>query len=162
MESSLLIPETAGLPAALKNASPLWETLTVARNPGETNAATRLYATGELLSYGTTRRTYKKEQMGREPAPPAWRLDARLTPESVTALRSLLQKEFVPLGNSTVSAPPPPGCQIWRARRGKTAHTLVVMQPSRDWGNLPPVLRTIHETIQKGIVPGGVPVEQAE
>ena len=78
--SGLLLKDTAGLPPALKTVPPLWETLTAGRTAGEPTTGTRLYLSGELFGYGATRRTYQHDTVGREPASPAWRLDARLNP----------------------------------------------------------------------------------
>lgn len=158
-DAAFSVDRTDGLPAELNDVAPLWE---AAQHPTQRRAESvaRLYPDGQMYRWGDTRRISVDGMPGQEPAPRAWRLEARITPEALATIEALIGSSFVPLAKK---AGAPGGdahgrLYTWRAHLGGDEY--VVVTPAAAMDALPAPIPEIERAIQAGIVPGAVPLEQ--
>jgi len=156
--SLFAIDATEGLPAELATLTPLWES---ARHPTQRKAESvaRLYPDGRLYRFGDTRRTSVDGMPGREPAPKAWRLEAKISADAIKQIEALIRNGFVALAaNPPAAAAGTHGrLYTWRAH---VDGEHVVVTPALAMDALPAPIREIERAVQTGVVPGAVPIEQ--
>ncbi len=156
--SSFAVTSKEGLPADLAGVAPLWE---AARHPTarRPESVARLYPDGRLYRYSDARRTEVKGMPGQEPAPKAWRLEARLSPRAVQAIKNLIRSSFAPLAATAPIATAGPHGRLYTWRANLDGEHVVVT-PAAATDALPAAVRDIERAVQAGIVPGAVPLEQ--
>jgi hypothetical protein len=151
------VTATEGLPAELAGTRPLWES---ARAPTtrQTARATRLYPDGRLYTFSNTRRALANGKPTRQPAPPAWRLDAQIAAAIVTKIEGIVRDRFVGTTAAATAKSADAGVITWRAWIDGKEH--VVTTPTGATSSLPTPIAEIEQALQTGIVPSAVPVEQ--
>lgn len=152
------ITATEGLPESLKSVRPLWEA-NHGGSPQQPGLCTRLYDNGALYSWSNARRAMKGSNPTRLPAPYAWRLDAKVSPEGVKRVHALAASEFAKVPAEAKSAPgADQGLIAYHAHADRVDHTVVV--PSSAMNKLPKAVQEIESAIQSHIIPGGAPMDQ--
>jgi hypothetical protein len=155
--NSSAISSTDGLPPELASATPLWESARAATGR-QTARATRLYPDGRLYTFSDTRRGSKDGKPTRTPAPPAWRLDAKLDPAALAKIQALASGPFQALTAPAPSVGADGATITWRAWSSGREH--VVITSAGATASLPAPIAEIEQTLQTGVVPGAVPLEQ--
>ncbi len=138
-----------GLPSDLMGVTAVWEVVT---GPSQRAATTvrRLYPDGRLYSWSATRRGADGR---RSPAPPRWRLDAKIA--DVSVIEAVLAEGFFALSPQVPAGRRDGTPRIWRAL--DSAGTVVEIRSPT--GAVPSQVRAVELAIQRGVIPGGVPVE---
>jgi len=149
-----------GLPDELKMVTPLWEE----EHLGSVHKAasrTRLYPDGRLYGWSNTKRSYVNKKLQRLPAPYAWRLDAKVSPEGITKITALICYDFVKLPSATPATVASDQSFLVLHGAAKGCDHRVTL-PSSPTVKLPPTIQAIQQAIQAHIIPEGVPLDQPE
>jgi hypothetical protein len=151
------ISSSEGLPPELAGATPIWESARAATSR-QTARATRLYPDGRVYTFSDTRRGSKDGKPTRTPAPPAWRLDAKVDAAALATIQALASGAFLSLTTAPPSVGPDGATITWRAWSGGREH--VVVTAAGATSSLPAPIAEIEQALQTGVVPGAVPLEQ--
>jgi hypothetical protein len=150
------LESTTGLPETLQDTDPLWETVVGPDRRGDLTAM-RLYPDGRLYHYSAKRRIRAENGLPkRVPADPRWRLDARVGEDGLQAVREALAELW---GTSLAE---PEG-----VHQGEVLRTYRAADGDRSWhdqvmGEPPPRVTAVDHALQRGIVPGSVPIQQEQ
>lgn len=150
------LSETTGLPQALAAAEPLWE---ATRGPTarKTLNATRVYDNGQLWTWSDQQRYEQGGRPRMRPAPWSWRLTAQLSPDSLRDLRALLDAPALAATTSQAGVPAPDApARYYRFHTAQGAREMALTGAAAN--AVPAFLREAELAIQRGVVPGGVPM----
>jgi hypothetical protein len=159
---SLSVPDTAGLPPDMAKTEPLWEAID-AGNFRSSLRARRLYPDGRVYSYSKRRRVLDQRGLpSEEPGPAKWRLQARIKPEGVAAVRGLLDRAQP----ADLELPKSQGSvmdgshRLFRFFAGGQERKVFLDGRRFTPQQVPPVFSAVEKAINRSIIPGGAPMVQ--
>ncbi len=132
----------------------IWE-VEIFPTHSKSGSVMRLHDDGSIFSWTNTRRVIVDGKHTRQPAPYAWRLDAKVSEEGISEVCGMIREEFVKLKSKkgTTSASDQ-GMVQWRSFLKDSLH--VVKYPTLATEHLPPVINKIDFAIQSHIIPGAI------
>lgn len=147
-----------GLPQEINSQRPIWE---VQRSSTATKSGfvTRLYESGQLYTWSNSRRILVDGLPSREPAPYAWRLDAKIKLEGVEKVKELIRSDFLKLASEEPNLSTRDQ-GLLKFTTYVDGNEYAVSFPASAYDELPGTIKAIEQLIQRSVIPGGVTIQQ--